>query len=154
MTTEEFVASLTVDKVRSVYSGKVGECCCGCAGLHTYSSAHVAEAAKARGYPVNENEVSDTVVLRILRKLQREYAHVPPSSRFLRPTFVSVDVGRRHYIAYFTDAATRTFVGQLPAEALGGNAEVDAWRAWGKENLSDWNGVEDIDAELGRGEST
>jgi hypothetical protein len=154
MTTEEFVAGLTADKLRSVYSGKAGECCCGCSGAHTYNSKHVAEAGQDRGYEVTPDEVNDTVVERVLRKLQREYPTA--KERTLRTSFVSVDVGSRVHILYLTHAATADLVAQLPAEALGGQRDVDLWRAWAKENLAAWDGmsVEEIHKELGRGEGT
>lgn len=54
--------NVNIEQVSSVYSGKNGSCCCGCAGKHTYASAHRTWASKNRGYNVGLDEVNDRVV--------------------------------------------------------------------------------------------
>jgi len=58
---------LTTAHVMSVYTGRDGACCCGCAGTHRYNSTMVEAAGKDRGYPVTQEEVNDKQVLRVLR---------------------------------------------------------------------------------------
>ena len=59
------IKSIPFENVLSVYSGKARACCCGCAGKHTYVSAHREEASKRRGYPVEDSEVSDGAAKRV-----------------------------------------------------------------------------------------
>ena len=66
MNVNELLASVTVDQVMSVYSGKAGRCYCGCSGKHSYASKHVAIASKDRGYAVDADEVSDRQVKKVL----------------------------------------------------------------------------------------
>lgn len=63
-------ASLALDDVLSVYSGKPGKCCCGCSGLHRYASRFRREASEGRGYKVTDDEVNDTRVKRLLGIVQ------------------------------------------------------------------------------------
>ena len=92
------IQNLTRDDIVSVYSGRAGKCCCGCAGKHTYNSKHVDVASKSRGYAVAPEEVNDTIVTKVLRTVQanEECIRVDLSS----PPHVSVDVGQRRYILY------------------------------------------------------
>lgn len=65
--------TLTLDNVASVYSGKVGRCCCGCSGKHTYASALRDEAGKSRGYEVRDEEINDRTVKMIFNKIMKAY---------------------------------------------------------------------------------
>ena len=65
--------TLTLDNVASVYSGKVGRCCCGCSGKHTYASALRDEASKSRGYEVRDEEINDRTVKMIFNKVANKY---------------------------------------------------------------------------------
>lgn len=51
-----------LENVMSVYNGVNGACACGCAGKHTYASAHREAAGIDRGYPVRDDEVNDRIV--------------------------------------------------------------------------------------------
>lgn len=62
--------SLTIDHVRSVYSGKLG-CACGCRGKHSYNPAHTDEASADRGYPVTSDECSERSVANVLKAVQQ-----------------------------------------------------------------------------------
>ena len=59
-------AEIKLDDVLSVYSGRDGACCCGCAGAHHYAGAHQAEGAASRGYPLEAADVSDWDVARVV----------------------------------------------------------------------------------------
>lgn len=63
--------TINLDTVASVYSGKAGRCCCGCSGKHTYASAHREWAGKNRGYAVDDDDVNDVVVKRLVNKLSK-----------------------------------------------------------------------------------
>lgn len=63
-----FIASVTPDMVRSVYSGRIG-CMCGCKGKHRYNPKHQVEASADRGYPVTDEDVSIRSVKNILKKV-------------------------------------------------------------------------------------
>lgn len=82
---------IKVDKVVSVYSGKARACCCGCSGLHSYASAHPANA--------NRDEFGDASVIRVVRKIERMIAAgVKPDTY---GSYIAVETGTRQYIAYF-----------------------------------------------------
>jgi len=85
----------------SVYSGKAGKCCCGCAGKHYYASASRDEAGSDRGYPVRDEEVSDRMVSRVLKILE-ETPGVEHEDEF-----DSVVIGNRLYVAYYAAKAVR-----------------------------------------------
>ena len=93
--TPKTLSQLTTDDVNSVYSGKAGHCACGCAGKHSYSSAHRAFASKWRGYRVEDEEINDRMVARVLRILQAN-----PSSEVLSTECAHVEIGARLYVIY------------------------------------------------------
>jgi hypothetical protein len=55
------IQTLTANDIVSVYSGKPGECCCGCKGTHYRSSSSPLESTI---------KTSDTMVLKVLRGMQ------------------------------------------------------------------------------------
>lgn len=93
----------TLDQVRSVYSGIYGKCCCGCAGKHSYRSDLREEASKNRGYPVQDDEVSDLAVKRIYNKIRRAYEaneKIDFDSEYIAWVDFSRSETGRLYIAY------------------------------------------------------
>jgi hypothetical protein len=89
-------ANIDINSIVSVYSGKGGWCCCGCAGKHTYSSQHRARVSTERGYEIPDDQVNDRVVKRIVSKIK---AHKERGEVGLG--YFSCVIGRRIYIAYF-----------------------------------------------------
>lgn len=85
-------------KVKSVYSGIDGRCCCGCSGKHTYASKTREAAAKARGYSIDDDEVSDRTVKLIVNKMNKL-----PGLQFDGEHHAYVVKGNRLYVAYFAD---------------------------------------------------
>lgn len=71
----------TIDfsKITSVYSGKAGVCCCGCAGGHSTNKGTI---TKTINKFKTQNEIEE----------YREYN---------KTKFVSVTINKRWYIAYF-----------------------------------------------------
>lgn len=63
------IDEVKLENVVSVYSGRVNACCCGCAGKHTYATAHRDFGGESRGYPVKDDEVSDRGVKTIFKKM-------------------------------------------------------------------------------------
>jgi hypothetical protein len=90
------MARINLSSVQSVYSGKAGKCCCGCAGKHTYASATREQAGKDCGYVITDDEVSDKTVKLIVGKLQALDFEVCGG-------YVHATDGGRLYIAYLTD---------------------------------------------------
>ena len=88
-------STINVEDVMSVYSGKNGSCCCGCAGKHTYASATRTLASKDRGYAVSDDEVSDRTVKMIVRKMNKW-----PGKMEFDLGHVAVVVNERLYVAY------------------------------------------------------
>jgi len=89
-----------LDDVRSVYSGRHG-CMCGCLGKHTYASKFQVEGGKERGYRVDDDEVSDTVVARIVKRIQGFIASGEAEKIFVSPKFFAVDTANRSYVIYW-----------------------------------------------------
>jgi hypothetical protein len=85
---------ITTEKVMDVYSGINGKCCCGCSGRYYYASDSVESGSKKRGYAVDENEVSDRMVKKVVGII-----NAAPSVEFSSEYFSTV-VGNRLYIAY------------------------------------------------------
>ena len=84
-------------EIVSVYSGKAGHCCCGCAGKHTYASAHREWAGKNRGYSVSDDEISDRTVKIISNKVLED-----PDVEH-EDSLSSVEVGNRLLIVYYKE---------------------------------------------------
>lgn len=89
------IQNVTVEQVMSVYSGRAGKCCCGCAGKHSYSSANRNAGTKHRGYEVTDDEVSDRSIALTLNKMKKNAAQVEDSCDMF-----SVELGSRLHIVY------------------------------------------------------
>ena len=87
--------------VKSVYSGKDGACCCGCAGKHTYASKYREAAGKERGYAIRDEEINDRVVKTIYNKVMLWPADHTEYWVDGKLHFVSITVGKRLYTVYF-----------------------------------------------------
>lgn len=96
---------IDINKVQSVYSGKNGRCCCGCAGKHTYASKYKKVGSRDRGYVVQPEEVSDRTVKLIVNKMNKLLAIPGAKPEYLDKKtlkeFASIVQGDRLYIAYF-----------------------------------------------------
>ena len=95
------VEQLVVADVASVYSGRDGKCCCGCAGQHFYPRANQSTADQRGG------KVNDAMVARVLDIIKRAPAdaldHGPllcGASRISDHNHVSVAIGTRLYVVY------------------------------------------------------
>lgn len=97
------VQRLNPEDILTVYSGKAGKCCCGCAGRHIANPQHLEEATKGRGYTYDAADVSAKQVTRVLRQIQAEDAEGDEGAD-LETGLASIVVGKRLYVAYFTDA--------------------------------------------------
>jgi hypothetical protein len=105
----ETLRTLTVEEVMSVYSGTAGRCCCGCAGHHRYSRKLRVSASRDRGYKVEDDEINDGQVRRVLGILQKNIERAEAGSNHF-----SVELGSRLYVVYPTKHAMQ---GYVPAEA-------------------------------------
>lgn len=94
MTTEQFTTA-TTDSIESVYSGKDGKCCCGCAGTHRYNSKH------AR-HDHERDSINDKQVAKVLRVVQDGVAL---GETTVEDTHAWRVVGTRLYIAYYANVA-------------------------------------------------
>lgn len=84
------------EQVASVYSGRDGKCCCGCAGRHSYAAAHREWASANRGYPVSDDDINESAVTRIVNIINANRATARRASNH-----AYVVLGARLYIAYF-----------------------------------------------------
>ena len=91
------IATISTDKVASVYSGIDGRCCCGCAGNHSYNSKYANIGLQLRGYPIKPEEVSDRNVTRILNVLKKSSL----DQINIQDSYISTIIGKRIYVVYF-----------------------------------------------------
>jgi len=62
---------MTIKDVASVYVGRQDGCRCGCLGDYTYPSDRVDEAGEDRGYKINDDEVDDSRIQRVINKAKK-----------------------------------------------------------------------------------
>ena len=87
---------LEIEQVQSVYSGKDGECCCGCKGKHYYASKYRTEAGKDRGYAIDDDEISDRMIKKVTKIInEANITDIDDGDSYL-----AVTIGTRLYIAY------------------------------------------------------
>lgn len=89
---------IKLENVKSVYSGINGRCCCGCSGKHTYPSTDIKAAGKARGYEIQQEEISDRTVKMMINKINKQIEL--NNIEYDEEDFISCVVGNRVYIAY------------------------------------------------------
>lgn len=85
---------ITREEVISVYSGKDGACCCGCAGKHYYVTEALGNGKTIRGYEIDANEISEKMVKKVI-KIINEASVVEDDG-----DNISTVVGSRLYVAY------------------------------------------------------
>src|SRR5258708_7776573 len=97
------ISKLDTADVVKVYSGKAS-CCCGCSGNYRYNSEHVALGSDRRGYKVDEVEMNDAQVRRVLKIIQENPsgAEISIEGPNERVGHVCVTINDRWYIAYLT----------------------------------------------------
>ena len=104
--TNDILNTLTIDAIRSVYSGARGKCCCGCSGNHRYASAHVDESTKIRGYDIDSNEVSDRSVKTVFSKIIKNFEEGVSDAYLWISEFgnhIALSHGNRTYVLYLTE---------------------------------------------------
>lgn len=112
------ILALNTDDILQVYSGRNRECCCGCAGKHTYNPDFRALGSENRGYEVDEDECDINTIKRVLNKIKKNVTTADYQGDYVavvigeRPADVWYDRGRggrprrvehkgRLYVAYF-----------------------------------------------------
>ena len=94
---------LTFENARSVYSGTLNACMCGCSGKHTYNSHHVEAACQHRGYELTADEISDRGVKSILTKMRRLELHTDAVGDEA-VHYAYAETATRTYVVYFRNA--------------------------------------------------
>lgn len=89
--------TIPFEMVRSVYTGKARQCCCGCAGKHTYVRAHRCEASAKRGYDVEEHEINDAAAKRVYNQIIGD----PTAEVNEAHGYISVETDTRLKVVYF-----------------------------------------------------
>ncbi len=105
MTTEQakaFIASVTPDMVREVYSGKQG-CMCGCNGKYSVNPAHKKEADEERGYEQPSTARHMVMIKKVLGILQAHPETMIDDGYII---YVPRHVGEeRNYVVYLCKSA-------------------------------------------------
>jgi hypothetical protein len=105
--------TLNTDTVRSVYNGARYSCACGCSGRHSYPKRNANRGTEIRGYELGADEVSDTRVRNVIRKVeqiaagQQDDDHDPEQDGHIdmvASDWVSAVKGNRMYVVYLEQA--------------------------------------------------
>jgi len=99
MTTTQRIDALQLAEVETVYSGRPGACCCGCAGKYYHAPQHIAAVNKSHGYDCSD-EVNPQMVKRIFHMLKAEAEKATDFG-----TGFSVRIGNREYNVYVAQPA-------------------------------------------------
>lgn len=94
---QEFIASITPDKVLSVYSGKLG-CMCGCRGNHSYNPLYVEESTKEAGCEPDFSSRSVSLILNKVKKVT--------DAALQRGHIIHVKSNGRQYAVYLRHSAS------------------------------------------------
>jgi hypothetical protein len=92
------IKPVNLKDVKYVYRGKSGHCMCGCRGIYRYpSNLDRAAAEAARGYSIEDSEISDRIVNHILNIINAnlETAEIDPGK------YIKVDLGGRIFFVFF-----------------------------------------------------
>lgn len=87
---------IKIDNVVSVYVGKPNMCMCGCAGTYTYSEKHRVYASNKRGYQVQDKEVNDKKVKRVVKKVMNTKEELEIIDGYIFTTVI----GKTQYTVY------------------------------------------------------
>jgi hypothetical protein len=82
-------------QVKSVYTGKPGQCCCGCSGIHRYTEANREWASKNRGYTVTDDEINERHVKKVVGIINANIVDA-----IVDINNVSVEINGRLFVAY------------------------------------------------------
>jgi hypothetical protein len=85
-----------LENIVKVYKGKPNSCMCGCAGTYYYAKAHQEFGSRERGYKVDDEEVNDGVVKRVLNKVAKE----GDRARTIGSDIWDVVIGKTQYTIY------------------------------------------------------
>ena len=86
------IKDLSIENVHSVYSGKDGKCCCGCAGKHSRNTRFPRPEPKE----AYRNNFNDKMVRKVIKIVQDNAGIAEHGDNHW-----SVVLGERLYIAYF-----------------------------------------------------
>lgn len=96
---------IQVADIRNVYSGRHEGCRCGCNGKYSYASKFVTEGSKARGYAVDQEDVNDRMVAKVVRIINER---LNDEATIIDDDYVDVTMENGHiYTAYFCTAAKK-----------------------------------------------
>ena len=88
--------NVDINRVKHVYNGRDGKCCCGCAGKHTYTALSAQAEEQTSGF--RPRHVNDRTVTNVIRKIQDSSNQ---EVDFNYGTCVGTVIGTRIYIAYY-----------------------------------------------------
>lgn len=63
---------VNLEDVITVYRGRPNRCMCGCSGKYIYTNANRVIASNHRGYKVNDDDINDAIVKRIIKKFDTD----------------------------------------------------------------------------------
>lgn len=124
MTARAFLQTIQPADVLRAYAGRSG-CMCGCRGRYWVTAASRAEAEVNAAAAVDDDDVSEAQVTRVLRLAQAALAEADEVIGSSAPLDVDVDAdfryicverGRRVHAVYLTEAARTRLLAQVQME--------------------------------------
>lgn len=88
---------IDIKNVDCVYSGKPGQCRCGCAGNYAYTVHNMEWSGKHRGYAIDPEDVNNARVKAVINKM-RKYQHL--GIEVLKNYIFSLQIGKTEYSIY------------------------------------------------------
>lgn len=82
--------------ITKIYVGKPETCMCGCSGIYYYAKEYRELGGKERGYCVDDDEVNDAKIKRVLKKMATSEESVDIIKNYI---FTKV-IGHRQYTIY------------------------------------------------------
>ena len=95
--TETRPITINIDEVECVYSGTPHRCTCGCAGNYFYAERHREHATKRRGYKVDDKDINDTMIKKVLKIFAESKEPVECIQDYI---FTIIVNGNRQYTIY------------------------------------------------------
>lgn len=90
---------VTPEQVLRVYAGRTGRCMCGCSGRYWSPACNREAAGASRGYPLEDVDVNDKQVRKILRTLATA-PRVSEETGLGAERVLFTTLGERDYVAY------------------------------------------------------
>ena len=92
------------EQIDCTYIGIPGKCMCGCSGKYSYPKINQEQAGKHRGYPVNDEYVSDRRVQMAINKMRK---NASKGIEVIHDYIYTIIIGSRQYSLYIFEGESK-----------------------------------------------